>query len=146
MPIVKADLEKLAEDYGNIISTGGKIMRVKKLKVCMKSIKTALSEFTETGEAVEREEVAKEEIGVHFTDFEEFRKALTPKRLELLHVIKTERPHSINQLSKIVKRDIKNVAEDVKYLVQIGLVERKETGKEVTPVVSYDKISLKIAI
>lgn len=121
-------------------------MRVKKLKVCMKSIKTALSEFTETGEAVEREEVAKEEIGVHFTDFEEFRKALTPKRLELLHVIKTERPHSINQLSKIVKRDIKNVAEDVKYLAQIGLVERKETDKEVTPFVGYEKISLEIAV
>ena len=121
-------------------------MRARKLKVCVESIKTALSEFVETGEAVEREAAAKEEIGVHFTDFEEFRKALTPKRLELLHVIKTERPHSINQLSKIVSRDIKNVAEDVKYLAHIGLVERKETEKEVTPLVSYDKISLKIEI
>jgi len=121
-------------------------MRVKKVKVGIKDIKTALNEFVEMGETVKRGEVVKKEVGVHFTSFEAFRKALTPKRLELLHAIKTERPSSINRLSKIVCRNIKNVAEDVKYLAQIGLVERRETNKEVTPFVGYEKISLEIAV
>jgi predicted transcriptional regulator len=113
---------------------------VKKVKVGIKDIKTALNEFVETGEAV------KKEVGVHFTSFEAFRKALTPKRLELLHVIKMEKPSSINRLSKIVGRNIKNVAEDVKYLAQIGLVKRRETDKEVIPFVGYEKISLEIVV
>ena len=121
-------------------------MRVKKVKVGIKGIKTALNEFVQMGETVKRGDVVKKEVGVHFTSFEAFRKALTPKRLELLHTIKAERPSSINRLSKIVGRNVKNVAEDVKYLAQIGFVERRETNKEVTPFVRYEKISLEIAV
>jgi len=57
---------------------------------------------------------------IYFTSFEAFRKAMTPKRLELLHIIKAKKPSSINELARVAKRDIKNIAEDVKYLEQIG--------------------------
>ncbi len=49
-------------------------------------------------------------------------KALTQKRLELLHAIKTEHPSSINHLARILQRDIKNVATDVRFLEQAGLM------------------------
>lgn len=121
-------------------------MKVKRVKVRIKDVKTAMDDFVKTAEAIKRGEKAKKETGVYFTSFEAFRKALTPKRLELLHVIKTKKPFSINQLARLANRDIKNVAEDVKYLVQIGLVERKCTEKEVSPSINYDRILLDIAI
>ncbi|MEA5112675.1 MAG: hypothetical protein VB050_01465 [Geobacteraceae bacterium] len=47
-----------------------------------------------------RSERAKKQEGVYFTDYEAFRKALTPKRLELLRIIKEQKPISIHQLAK----------------------------------------------
>jgi len=44
---------------------------------------------------IERGEKAQKETGVYFTSLEAFKKVLTPKRMELLHVIKTEKPGSI---------------------------------------------------
>jgi len=121
-------------------------MKAKKVQIGIKNIITALNGFVEMGKALERGEHVAKESGVYFTSLEAFRRALTPKRLELLRAIKEEKPVSINQLSKIVKRNIKNVSQDMKYLVQIGLVERKETEKEVTPFVGYDTIQLEIAV
>lgn len=121
-------------------------MKIKRVKIEIKDIKTSLDDFVKAGEAIEKEETLKKESGVYFTSFEAFRKALTPKRLELLHIIKEIKPASINQLARDVNRNIKNVSDDVKYLAQIGLVERKETDKEVSPFVKYDKILLEITV
>jgi len=67
------------------------------------------------------------ERGAYFTSFEAFRKALTPKRLELLHIIKAKKPSSINELARFAKRDVKNIADNVMYLEQIGLTQKKES-------------------
>ncbi|KAF0146150.1 MAG: hypothetical protein FD156_177 [Nitrospirae bacterium] len=121
-------------------------MRVKKIKIGIKDLKTALEDFVKTGEAIERGEKVKKESGVYFTSFEAFRKVLTPKRLELLHTIKTRKPSSIHELARMAKRDVKNVADDVKYLEQIGLIEKKETDHKTAPVTKYDRIALEIAV
>jgi len=121
-------------------------MRVKKIKIGIKDLKTALQDFADKAEAIERGEKVKKETGLYFTSFEAFRKALTPKRLELLHVIKTKKPSSINELARMAKRDVKNIAEDVKYLEQIGLIEKIETPSKTTPVINYDRIALEIAV
>ena len=39
-----------------------------------------------------------------------------------------------------------NVADDVKYLAQIGLIEKKETRSRIAPVVTYEKLMLEIAV
>ena len=75
---------------------------------------------------------------------------LTRKRLELLRAIREHRPDSIYELAKILKRDLKNVTEDVKFLSQLGLVKLKKSQvdkkKKSTPVVDYSKISFEISI
>lgn len=121
-------------------------MRVKKIKIGIKDLKAALNDFVMTGEAIERGGKVKKESGIYFTSFEAFRKALTPKRLELLHIIKTKKPSSINELARIAKRDIKNIAGDVKYLEQMGLIEKEEKDRKTKPVMRYDKIALEIAV
>jgi predicted transcriptional regulator len=123
-------------------------MKIKKIKIGIKDLKTMLDDFVKTGEAIERGEKPKPAKGpeVNFTSFEALRKVLTPKRLELLHTIKTKKPSSINELARMAKRDLKNVADDVKYLEQVGLIEKKKTAKNIAPVVTYDKLSFEMAV
>jgi len=124
-------------------------MRVKKVKVGIKDIKTALDDFVETGKSLQREKRMKKEAGVYFTSVEAFRKVLTPRRMEVLHVIRTENPSSIHELSRILKRDIKNVSVDVKYLSQVGFIEMLSSRTEaraITPSVNYEKIVFEISV
>ncbi|OGL47771.1 MAG: hypothetical protein A2W05_03915 [Candidatus Schekmanbacteria bacterium RBG_16_38_10] len=123
-------------------------MKVKKVKIGIKSVKDVLADVKETVKKLERGEKLKpvREPEIYFANFEVFRKALTPKKLELLHLIRTKKPSSINELARIAKRDVKNVADDLKYLEQIGLIEKKETDRKTKPVINYDKIALEIAV
>ncbi len=121
-------------------------MRVRKINIGIKNVKNVLDEFVQTGEAVTRGEKVKKDKGIYFTSFEVFRKALTPKRLELLHIIKTKKPSSINELARLSKRNIKNVVVDVNYLENIGLIEKKGSQNKTKPAINYDRIALEIAI
>ena len=122
-------------------------MKVRKVKIGIKNVETLLNEFADAAGAIESSREVKHERGVYFTNIQAFRRALTQKRLELLHAIKTEHPSSINHLARILQRDIKNVAADVRFLEQAGLIDtKKETSKEIAPHVTYDKILLEIAV
>jgi len=64
-------------------------------------------------------------------------------------VVKREKPSSVYELAKLLKRDVKNVTQDLEYLKQIGLVEirrTKEKQERNIPEVKYDKIDLQIAV
>ncbi|MBM4145645.1 MAG: hypothetical protein FJ240_05140 [Nitrospira sp.] len=123
-------------------------MRVKKVKVRIKSLKEILKDTADVVKRMEKGERLKpvKEPEIYFTSFEALRKALTPKRLELLHIIKTKKPSSINELARMAKRDVKNIAEDVKCLEQMALIEKKKTDNKTTPVINYDRIALEIAV
>lgn len=122
-------------------------MKIKQVKIGIRSVDDILENFAATGEAIERgDAVKKQHAGVYFTNLDAFRKALTQKRLELLHAIRLEKPASLQQLARIVHRDIKNVSTDVKYLSQIGLVELKEQNNCLYPIVDYERIELDIAV
>jgi len=86
---------------------------------------------------------------VNFTSYEAMRKILTPRRLELLHVIKEKNPQSVYELAQILGRDLKNINDDLTTLVNLGLVELHKTTKgrkKVIPSVTVDKIQVEIAI
>ena len=58
--------------------------------------------------------------------------ALTPLRVELLEMLRKERaPISVTNISKKMRRDYKNVYDDLKILVAGGLVDRVKKGREV---------------
>lgn len=124
-------------------------MRVKRVRIGIKSTWDVLQDFVETCKAIERGEKVKKEVGIYFEDAEAFRKALTSKRLELLRLIRKHQPKTLHQLSRLAGRDLKNVAQDVELLKNLGLVSTKKqkTGrKEVSPAVNYDAIELMIAV
>lgn len=121
-------------------------MKVKQIQIGLCSEEAALDDFAAAAEALERGEAVREESGVYFTSLEAFRKVLTPKRLALLHLIRTARPTSLNELARLSRRNIKNIADDVRHLVQIGLIESSAEGNRLVLRVDYDTIDLRIAI
>jgi hypothetical protein len=59
---------------------------------------------------------------------------LTPKRIELLYKIASLRVDSINDLAQKVRRNVKNVYEDLKVLNKLGFVKlNKRRGRALIP-------------
>ena len=77
----------------------------------------------EIGEIPEK----KKEGVAYFESFDKMNKILTPKRLELMEVVKARKPDSIYELAKILKRDQGNVTKDVNILSKYGFLELDKT-------------------
>lgn len=59
-----------------------------------------------------------------FESMSGFLSYLTPKRWELLTVLKEHGHYSIRKLAGVLKRDYKNTYTDVKALLEVGLLEK----------------------
>lgn len=124
-------------------------MRIKRINLRIFDAKEALKKFAEKLSAARKGgTLAKEEL-LSFPTINAFRKIITEKRLELLHVIKQKTPCSVYELAKEVDRDLKSVNTDMSILKELGLVSLEETKKErirTKPHVLFDKIKVEIAI
>lgn len=126
-------------------------MKVKNVTIGIKSIEEVLDSAKDVMERLERgDKVRKRKPGIYFESLEVMRKAITHERVKIIKVIKDKHPQSIYELAKLLGRNLKNVADDVHYLSELGLIELekgKSNGREKTmPVVKYDKILLEIPV
>jgi predicted transcriptional regulator len=124
-------------------------MRVKNIKISIKSDKELFDEIKNVTGKLERGEKVRKHEGISFDNLETMRKILTDERIKILKAIKKDNPASIYELANILHRDTKNTFDDVKFLSEMGLIELKKTknGREkTTPMVKYDKILLEIAV
>ena len=127
----------------------GETMKVRNIKIAIKSDEEILKEVKAVMEKIERGERVKKHEGISFDSIDSMRKVLTEERLKVLRTVKKEHPASVYELAKKLKRDIKNTFTDVQFLAQAGLLELKKTkaGREkTTPLVKYDKILLEIPV
>jgi len=106
-------------------------VKVKKVKVALRSTDEVLKEAAETMESVARgKRIKPKGHRLFFTSPEALRRFLTPKRLEVIRLIRQRRPDSINQLATLAHRDFKRVYEDVMSLAGAGLVDMgKDKGR-----------------
>jgi predicted transcriptional regulator len=126
-------------------------MKVKNVTVGIKSIEEVLNNAKAVMKRLERgDKVRKRRPGIYFESLEIMRKAITPERVKILKVIKGKHPASIYELAKLLNRNLKNVADDVHYLAELGLIELekgKSNGREkIMPIVNYDKLLLEIPV
>ncbi|MEM3616973.1 MAG: hypothetical protein QXJ31_03565 [Candidatus Bathyarchaeia archaeon] len=71
--------------------------------------------------------------------------ALTPKRIELLYRLATSRVESINDLAKKLRRDVKNVYQDLQVLKKMDFVKlSKKKGKAIIPETLVKEVSFVI--
>ena len=122
-------------------------MKVKKLKIGIRGTDDVLKEAAETMKsAAEGKKVKPKGHRLFFTSPEALRRFLTPKRLELIRLVRKRRPASINELAAFAHRDFKRVYEDVMSLAEAGLVELAEAqGRKKAPRVA-DELRLEIVV
>ncbi|MCX5807038.1 MAG: ArsR family transcriptional regulator [Proteobacteria bacterium] len=124
-------------------------MKIKNIKIAIKSEKELFNEVNAVWEKAEQGEKVKKHEGLYCENLEAMRKILTENRLRILKVIRKEHPSSVYELAKFLKRDVKNTYDDVELLAGLGLIDLKKTkeGRERnTPVVNYEKILLEIQV
>ena len=124
-------------------------MRVKNIKIAIKSDPVLFSEIKQVWNSLEKGEKVLKHKGVYFENLDTMRKVLTEERLRILKTIKSKNPQSIYELAKLIGRDIKNTFNDVQFLAQMGFIELKKAkdGREkTTPQVNYDQILLEIPV
>jgi predicted transcriptional regulator len=124
-------------------------MKVKNIRIAIKSEKDLFQEVKEVWEKASEGKKVRKQEGIYFENLEAMRKVLTENRLMVLKTIKREHPSSVYELAKLLKRDIKNTSDDVQFLTDIGLVSLTKTkgGRERNvPTVSYEKILLEIPV
>ena len=124
-------------------------MKVRNIKIGIKSDRELFTEVKEVWEHLEKGEKTPKHKGIYFENLDTMRKVLTEERLRILKTIKKNNPRSIYELAKLIERDIKNTFNDVQFLSEVGLVELKKTkdGRErTTPQVNYDQILLEIPV
>ncbi|HLE65813.1 MAG TPA: MarR family transcriptional regulator [Burkholderiales bacterium] len=101
----------------------------KKLNVRVSGLPDALDRFEAAWHfASGRGPVATVHV-LSFADLPTLLKTLTPARWQLLGRLRAAGPSSVHALARRLERDYKNVYMDVKALVALGLIERREGGK-----------------
>lgn len=122
-------------------------MKVKRITIGLKSWEENKKDLKSTFRQIGKGKPIPEEETLTFTDLETFRKCLTPKRLALLWTITEHQPQSVRELASLVRREAKNVSEDLDYLCQVGLVELRPStahGNARAPVVPYDRVDVSL--
>lgn len=122
-------------------------MKVRKLKLGIRDVDETLQEAAVTAKAVAAgKKVKPKGHRLFFTSPEALRRFLTPKKLELIRLIRKRQPNSINELAAVAGRDFKRVYEDVMSLTEAGLVDlAREKGRKAAPRVA-DELRLEIVV
>ncbi len=127
-------------------------MKIKNMTVEIKPLKNVLNDAAKVIEGIKKDRITKQQKGLSFGSVESFREFFTPKRIELLQIIRNKEPHSLYELAKLSNRDFKSVVIDIKILEKYGLIDTKKipvngkSGYKVMPVFDYDKLTVDIAM
>lgn len=98
-----------------------------KAKVQIQDLASVKNELKDAFKRAEAGEIQEKEISISFESFDAFLKVLTPKRYELLNVLKRDLVKAnVAQIARALHRDYKNVSTDLKALDEAGLVERTD--------------------
>jgi predicted transcriptional regulator len=122
-------------------------MKVRKLRIGIRDFDETLQEAAQTMKAVSAgKKVRPKGHRFFFTSPEALRRFLTPKRIELIRLIRKRQPNSINELAALAHRDFKRVYEDVMSLTDAGLIDlARDKGRKTAPRVA-DELRLEIVV
>lgn len=124
-------------------------MKIKNVRLDIQNEDEFITEAKSAMKAVAKGKTVTPQSAISFESLKTMRKFITDERLRILKAIKKNKPESIYELAKLLKRDTKNVSDDVHYLSGLGLIEIRKTkdGRQKTkPVVEYEKILVEIMV
>lgn len=124
-------------------------MRVKNVRLDIQSEDDFIAEVKGAMKEVAKGKKVKPQSVISFESLKTMRKFITDERLRILKAVKEYNPDSIYELAKLLKRDTKNVSDDVHYLSELGLIEikrAKDKRHKTKPIVDYEKILVEISV
>ncbi len=71
-------------------------------------------------------------------------KILTPARMEILNVIKDEKPKTVGELVRILKRPKESVSRDLTALSNYGLISFVKSGTQKAPKIEKEIIAMQL--
>lgn len=118
-------------------------MKIREVRIRIKSLDVALDDFVSVSNQIQAGKSLEPRRGIYLADAATARAIFTDSRLAIIRTLKSKEPKSIYALAKILKRDFKNVYNDISFLSQLGLVaieESKSGRKQKKPVLCCDRI------
>lgn len=100
-------------------------------------VSASLARAAATMKAARRGKAAQPYFGVGFDDVGELFSVFTPKRWELIGVLREGGAMTVAELARQLQRDYKNVYNDCERLIEWMAIEKNESGLVFAP---YDEI------
>lgn len=97
-------------------------------------------DVTEDIQALEQDDAVDSTPTLSFTSYDDLMGTLTPRVLDLIAAIRRNEPSSINEASRVVDRDVKNVHEELSRLAQLGIIFFEADGQSKRPIVWFDEL------
>ena len=123
-------------------------MKVKTIKIKIKSLDESLDEFVKVAEDVSKGKRVRQRSNMYVADAATARGIFTESRLRIIQLLKNEEVSSIYELAKMLGRDFKNVSEDICFLSDLGIIkisEAKSGRKQKKPTLVCDNLMFEIA-
>jgi predicted transcriptional regulator len=108
-------------------------MSTQHIHVGVEDAKRGFERFVAAWHTAQSDAVQEAEVHLNFEDFARLASVLTPKRLELLKILRQQGPLSVRALSKTLERDYKNVHVDASALEAVDLIQRDGDGLLIAP-------------
>jgi len=99
------------------------------IKIGVASEDQVYQEFIDMWHRAQTEVISEPEISLYFADAATFSKILSKDRVVLLKALYGNGTSSIRNLSQILKRDYKNVCDDVQFLIKAGLIAEDDENR-----------------
>lgn len=96
-------------------------------------LEASLTRAAQTMDALERGDTPPSYFAVGFSDIGQLLAVFTPRRWDLLAAVSEDGPMTIAALARRLKRDYKNVHNDVEKLVEWHALEKNEQNRVVAP-------------
>ncbi len=109
-----------------------------KMFTIMKNQKKAANSIIQLSRAIVEEKIDIPNNAIVFTDAKLARKMLTPRKAELLEIIKISKPESLKELATITKRKKQAIERDIQDLKDMEVISLERTGRKVRPILKRE--------
>jgi len=103
----------------------------------------ALARVADAMQALEQGQVPEPRFELGFESMQQLLAVFTPRRWDLLAVLREVGPQSIMSLARRLQRDYKSVHTDVTVLLEWGVIEKTEQQQIIAP---FDEIKMDVLL
>jgi len=103
----------------------------------------ALARVADTMQALGQGKAPEPRFELGFENMQQLLAVFTPRRWDLLAVLREAGPQSIMSLARRLRRDYKNVHTDVSILLEWGIIEKTEQQQIIAP---FDEIKMDVLL